>query len=138
MNPEPVYHRDMSRNQLLSTFITWSLLVPRLVQGQHEHGDSNAPRLSVGAHAVGLLTHTTPALQGRDLTEVYLTQPGIGAHASAGALQFNGMVNLEGLTLERGELNHVVWGEGYVDRRHPHTYLHEAVLTWSPRIAATG
>ena len=36
-----------------------------------------------------------------------------------------GILNLEGLTLSRGELDLGEWGEGFVDRRHPHTYLHE-------------
>src|SRR5262249_22146806 len=34
----------------------------------------------------------------------------------------------EGATLARGELNMGTYGEGYVDRRHPHTYLHEAMI----------
>jgi hypothetical protein len=42
-------------------------------------------------------------------------------------LALSAMLNLEGVTLERGELNAGIWGEGYVDRRHPHTYLHEAM-----------
>ncbi|MDQ3388031.1 MAG: hypothetical protein M3483_00865 [Gemmatimonadota bacterium] len=42
------------------------------------------------------------------------------------------MLNLEGLTLRRGELNAGIWGEGYVDRRHPHTYVHEAMLVATP------
>jgi hypothetical protein len=36
-------------------------------------------------------------------------------------------LNFEGLTLRRGELNVGALGEGYVDRRHPHTYLHEVM-----------
>jgi hypothetical protein len=40
-----------------------------------------------------------------------------------------GTLNLEGATIERGELTAGIWGEGYVDRRHPHTYLHELVVT---------
>jgi hypothetical protein len=40
-----------------------------------------------------------------------------------------GTVNLEGATLQRGELNTGIYGEGYVDRRHPHTYLHELVAS---------
>ena len=46
-------------------------------------------------------------------------------HASWNGLQGVGTLNLEGLTLKRGELNTGSSGEGYVDRRHPHTYLHE-------------
>ncbi len=34
-------------------------------------------------------------------------------------------LNLEGLTLTRGELSTGAYGEGFVDRRHPHTYAHE-------------
>ncbi len=85
----------------------------------------------VGAQAIGVLTHATPAMAGRSLTEAYLTQPMV-----MGSLQLwedrvrlMGMLNLEGLTLRRGELNAGIWGEGYVDRRHPHTYLHEAMAT---------
>ena len=29
----------------------------------------------------------------------------------------------------RGELSPGIWGEGYIDRRHPHTYLHETVIS---------
>jgi len=52
-------------------------------------------------------------------------------------------INLEGWTLERGELAVGNAGEGYVDRRHPHTLLHEAVATasaaragWSASVTA--
>ena len=86
--------------------------------------------ITVGAHAVGVATHATPAVHGRDLTEAYLTQPALMAHVTRGGFELAAMLNLEGLTLQRGELNAGVWGEGYVDRRHPHTYLHEAVLSY--------
>jgi hypothetical protein len=39
------------------------------------------------------------------------------------------MLNFEAWTLEDGELNAGTWGEGFVDRRHPHTFLHEMVFT---------
>jgi hypothetical protein len=39
------------------------------------------------------------------------------------------MLNFEAWTLEDGELNAGTWGEGFVDRRHPHTFLHEVVIT---------
>jgi hypothetical protein len=69
-------------------------------------------------------------MQNESLTEGYLTQPAVMADAALGPFQLNVMLNFEGLTLKRGELNAGVWGEGYVDRRHPHTYLHEAVATY--------
>lgn len=49
--------------------------------------------------------------------------------APGNVFTFNGMLNFEGLTIERGELSPGIWGEGYIDRRHPHTYLHEAVVS---------
>ena len=41
-------------------------------------------------------------------------------------------LNLEGLTLERGELSTGAYGEGYVDRRHPHAYVHELLAGVEP------
>lgn len=101
-------------------------------EAQHEHEEGQAgPRLHWGVRGVGVITHATPAILRRDLTEAYLTQPSLMAAGSTadGRLAFTGMLNLEGWTLRRGEMNHGVWGEGYVDRRHPHTYLHEAVAS---------
>lgn len=92
-----------------------------------------AQLLTVGAHAVGMATHATPAMGGEAHTEGYLTQPAVMADAAWGPFQFTGLVNFEGWTLDRGELNAGVYGEGYVDRRHPHTFLHEAVLTFRTR-----
>lgn len=37
--------------------------------------------------------------------------------------------NLEPLTLAEGELTYGGWGEGFIDRRHPHTLLHEAMIS---------
>lgn len=95
-----------------------------------ERAHDHRGRASWSAGAIGLLTHATPAVFGEDRTELYLTQPVLAGHLPLGArVLLQGMLNLEGLTLERGELNAGIWGEGYVDRRHPHTYLHEAVAT---------
>ena len=96
--------------------------------GAIAQAQETAPALAVGAHAIGLLTRATSTPQGRTLTEAYLTQPIIGADARLGWLRATGMLNLEGLTLRRGELDVGEWGEGYVDRRHPHAYLHELML----------
>jgi hypothetical protein len=54
------------------------------------------------------------------------------AHAGAWSsrLRLTATLNLEGLTLEDGELALGDWGEGFIDRRHPHTYVHEVVLTF--------
>jgi hypothetical protein len=86
---------------------------------------------AVGARAIPVATHAAPVLYGRPATELYLTQPSLMGHLglAGGRLRLAGTLSLEGLTLRRGELNAGIWGEGYVDRRHPHTYLHEVVAT---------
>jgi hypothetical protein len=82
------------------------------------------------AQALGLVTRASPAMLGQTLTEGYLTQPALMGHLAAGdRLLLEGVLNLEGWTLRRGELNAGIWGEGYVDRRHPHTFTHEVVGT---------
>jgi len=85
----------------------------------------------LGAQGVLELTRVSPAIAGETLTEGYLTEPALMAHGSAlgGAVLGVGTLDLEGLTLRRGELTPGAWGEGYVDRRHPHTYLHELMAS---------
>ena len=87
--------------------------------------------VEIGAQAIGVVTRESPAIHGRDLTEGYLTQPMVMATVSFwdNALEIIGALDFEGVTLERGELNAGIHGEGYIDRRHPHTYLHELVVT---------
>lgn len=101
---------------------------------QHVHKDTTAssrPTATWGAYAIGIVTSVRPGIDGRNLMEGYITQPTLMAHAAlpSGWLRVDGMLSLEGLTLERGELGTGMFGEGYVDRRHPHTYLHELVAT---------
>lgn len=88
-------------------------------------------QLEVAAQATGLVTRESPAIAGRDLTEGYLTQPLIMAQLGFwnGTLALKGTLDFEGLSMKRGELNAGIVGEGYIDRRHPHTYLHELVAT---------
>jgi hypothetical protein len=58
------------------------------------------------------------------------------AGALANRLRFLGMLNFEGVTLKEGELAMGDWGEGFEDRRHPHTYVHEAMLTFDQVVIA--
>ncbi len=64
-------------------------------------------------------------------TEPYLTQPAIMADLIGPdeRIVFRTTLNFEGITLEDGELTYGGWGEGYIDKRHPHTLLHEAMLS---------
>ena len=90
---------------------------------------------SFGAQAIGVATRESPALRDSDLTEGYLTQPMLMLTLSpwGEALCLKNTINFEGATIQRGELNAGIYGEGYIDRRHPHTYLHELVLTSARR-----
>ena len=84
----------------------------------------------MGAQAVAAYERADPVPGGSSLGEVRVVQPVVMLHAGAlGRLRLTGLLNLEGLTIPAGELAPGNWGEGFVDRRHPHTYLHELVLT---------
>ncbi len=83
----------------------------------------------LGVMGVGAVTRAAPGVFGVASTEGYLTQPNVMGAVRRGPLAFTGTLNLEGYTLRRGELNAGIYGEGYVDRRHPHTLVHEAMLT---------
>jgi len=93
----------------------------------------SVPFLMLGAQAIAVATRASPAYANRALTEGYLTQPMVMGSVSAagGRLGLEGMLDFEGITLERGELDAGIFGEGYIDRRHPHTYLHELVASAS-------
>jgi hypothetical protein len=106
-------------------------------QGGHR---SSEKIFEIEAQAIGVVTRESPAIQGRALTEGYLTQPMIMAELDPwrGLLSLKGTLNLEGATIKRGELNAGIVGEGYIDRRHPHTYLHELVLTSMRRFGGDG
>ncbi len=80
------------------------------------------------AQAIPVVTRADPTATRRALTEAYLTQPIVMAHGSWNWLRANATLNLEGLTLDRGELTTGGYGEGYVDRRHPHAYVHELLV----------
>ena len=81
-------------------------------------------------------TFADPIPRGRSLGEIRVVQPTVMAHGGALAdrLRLLATINLEGLTIRNGELAPGDWGEGFVDRRHPHTYVHEVILAWQQRV----
>ncbi len=66
-------------------------------------------------------------------TEWYLTQPAlmVNLESPSRRLVLRTTLNFEGVTLGGGELTWGGWGEGFIDKRHPHTLLHEAMLSWN-------
>jgi hypothetical protein len=105
-----------------SLVATMSLVVPGAAAAQ-----GGAPLLHLGAQAIGVYTHQEPIPGGGSLAEVRLVQPVAMLEAGRGR-GFVATTNLEGLTIPNGELTIGGWGEGFMDRRHPHTYAHELVL----------
>lgn len=66
-----------------------------------------------------------------DATEFYLTQPAVmlNIESPGSRLTLRTTLNFEGLTQPDGELTFGGWGEAFIDRRHPHTLLHEFMLS---------
>ena len=94
--------------------------------------DSTAPSsFHFMGQAIPLLTRAAPTAGGVTHTEFNLTQALFMGRTAwwSGHAQLDVALNGEGLTMPNGELNTGAYGEGYVDRRHPHTYVHELMLT---------
>lgn len=114
------------------------LLLPmaRPVNAQHaghdvaSAPDSSARTAHVMAQLIPLVTRATPSAGGVTHTQWALTQALVMARWSllGGHLGVDVALNGEGFTMPDGELNTGAFGEGFVDRRHPHTYVHELML----------
>jgi hypothetical protein len=120
------------------------LVAPREASAQHE---GHAMRDSVQrtratdawhfmAQAIPVLTHAAHTVVASDRTEAALAQTAAMARGAmfGGRLRLAATLDGEGLTMRGGELSTGAFGEGYVDRRHPHTYLHELVATGVGRL----
>lgn len=107
--------------------------VPAPASPASRTGAGGSVTLRAGAHAAALVTHANPAIVGKSETEAYLVHPLLLARLGAWTDRVTLMatIDLEGWTLRNGELAIGNAGEGYVDRRHPHTFLHELVLSAS-------
>ncbi|MEO7367418.1 MAG: hypothetical protein ABIZ36_05645 [Gemmatimonadaceae bacterium] len=105
-----------------------------------DHGDmqtDSTPEFHWGASGILFGTRQSPTIDTRMLNEGYLSQPMLMGSAQFPRydLSLAATLNFEGFTLTRGELNPGISGEGYVDRRHPHTYVHEVAATWQHSLA---
>jgi hypothetical protein len=85
------------------------------------------------AQAFPAVTAGAPGEDGSPLreTEAYLSQPAamLNLESPGSRWVLRTTLNAEGVTLEDGELTFGGWGEGFLDKRHPHTLLHEAMLS---------
>ena len=85
----------------------------------------SSPWIRLGANGVAALTAADPVPGGQSLAEVRLVQPAVMVHAGACSdrLRFLGHAQSRGRSrFADGELTPGAWGEGFIDRRHPHTY----------------
>jgi hypothetical protein len=80
---------------------------------------------SASVTLIGSIVDPTPAHTA--LKELRLVRPILAGRLDWTGGFASGVLNLEGVTIPEGELSAGNWGEGFVDRRHPHTYLHELV-----------
>jgi hypothetical protein len=86
--------------------------------------------LHLAGQAILVHRYHDPVPGGRSLGELRLVQPValLSATIAGGHVTLHATANLEGLTVPNGELTTGAWGEGFVDRRHPHTYVHELMI----------
>jgi hypothetical protein len=73
-------------------------------------------------------------------TELYANQPVVmfNIESPRSVFVLRTTLNFEGITQPDGEITFGGWGEGFIDRRHPHTLLHEAMLSVNLRGVAGG
>jgi len=89
------------------------------------------PWIRWGAQGISTFTQTNVVPGNRTLGELRIVQPVVMLHAGAlgDHLRLLAAVNLEKWTIPNGELAPGSWGESFVDRRHPHTVVHELMLS---------
>jgi hypothetical protein len=116
-----VTHLTSSRSLLLLLSLQW----PAALTAQR------GVAVTVSGQAIGVVTRADPVPLGGELTEARIVQPVLMVQAGVwgGRVRALGTLNLEGQTIPRGELALGAWGEGFTDRRHPHTYAHELMLS---------
>jgi hypothetical protein len=108
-----------------------ALALPAALRGQ---GLSPVGEVAGQATVAGTWVSRVP--HGGSLGEARLVRPMVMGRGSLFGGRLRGVASLdaEGWTIPEGELTVGAWGEGYVDRRHPHTYFHELMLSAVERL----
>ncbi|HLQ21612.1 MAG TPA: hypothetical protein VK132_00295, partial [Gemmatimonadales bacterium] len=98
--------------------------------GARAQAGSSQPWIRLAGQAIPILTRTDAVPGGTATTEARLVQPVLMLQAGAldDRVDLDVMADVEGWTMPNGELTPGAYGEGYYDRRHPHTYVHELMF----------
>src|SRR5262249_32855400 len=97
-------------------------------------------RVDWGAQAIPTLTETNVVPGNRTLGELRVVQP-VGMLELAGfgdRIHLLAAVDFEKYTITHGELAPGDWGEGFEDRRHPHTLVRQLMLVFRSPHATAG
>jgi hypothetical protein len=86
-----------------------------------------------GAQVTPVFTRADPVARGSSLTELRFTAPLLfgSANLLGGRVRLHAMLDGEGWTMPHGQLATGAFGEGWEDRRHPHTWAHELIASAS-------
>jgi hypothetical protein len=90
-----------------------------------------AAQLQFGAQVTPVLTRADPVPGGASLTELRFDSPLLYAMGRLldGHLRLHVTLDAEGWTMPHGQLSTGDFGEGWFDRRHPHTWAHEVIVS---------
>lgn len=114
---------------LLSALCILQLLLAGGLLAQEPTGYVSGVSVMPRARAVPILIWDDPIPDGGGLAELRVIQPIVGGDLLLGrSFTLTTTINLEGGTIPEGELALGNWGEGFIDRRHPHTWVHELVI----------
>ena len=99
-----------------------------------------AAQVMFSAQITPVLTRADPAPGGSSLTELRFTMPVLMGTADLlrGRLRLHATLDGEGWTMPGGVLATGDFGEGWEDRRHPHTWAHELLASVTDLVAVPG
>lgn len=109
---------------------------------QHDHRPGSPPAPAAVGWDFSIMGQVFPVLTAGEpfdpdawlhAREVYLTQPALMMDLAGPRRRWAVRLtwNLEQATQPGGEITLGGWGEGFIDKRHPHTLLHEAMVSWN-------
>jgi hypothetical protein len=98
-----------------------------------------AAQATAGAEVTPVVTRADPVPGGSSLSELRFVAPMLfGSAELGGRVMVHAMIDGEGWTMPRGQLTTGAFGEGWEDRRHPHTWAHELIASAADLVALPG